>query len=73
VVLDGATGLSLDREPSERPVPRPGDLTICAHCATVLVTTAKGFRLATDADLAPLDPDLRRFFAEYQRQRPGRA
>ena len=53
--LDGATGIS--DEPN--PILTEGAITCCAYCATILVVTADGFRLATDADLADLDDDLR--------------
>jgi hypothetical protein len=57
-VLDGATGVSVD--PAE-PQPRPatGDITVCAYCHSVLVYTTDGFRVAGDADLERLEPDLR--------------
>jgi hypothetical protein len=30
--------------------PQPGDLTLCLHCATVLVRTPEAFAPATEAD-----------------------
>ena len=57
-VLDAATPATID-DPTP-PRMRPGDLTRCAFCSAVLVVTYAGFRLATDADLETLPPELRR-------------
>lgn len=63
-VLDASTGVSLN--PNEtRPVLGPNDVTCCAYCGTILVTTTIGFRLAADDDLARLHPDLRRLLYAY--------
>ena len=55
--LDAYTSISVD--PADPcPTMKPDDVTRCASCAVVLVVTTIGFRLATDDDLARLDPDL---------------
>lgn len=59
VSLSSATGLSLD-QPS---MPSDGDLTICDACHAWLafVVSPAGFRLrlATAAEIAAIEPDLR--------------
>jgi hypothetical protein len=47
------------RPPETRPHLQPGDCTVCAYCRTALVATIQGFTLATDEDLAGLDPVVR--------------
>jgi hypothetical protein len=37
--------------------PRPGNLTICDGCSTLLVFTETGFRLANDAEIAAKKAD----------------
>jgi hypothetical protein len=64
VVLNAATGVSLDPADAH-PEIKIGDVTACAECEAVLVVTTIGFRVATDADLAALDPTLRRLVTEY--------
>lgn len=65
--LDGATGVSLD--PSDRqPTLALDSVTCCAYCGTILVVTTIGFRLATDEDLADVEPKLRGLLFEYARQ-----
>jgi hypothetical protein len=63
-VLDGSTGVSLDQKDTH-PVLGLGDITCCAYCGTILVCTTLGFRMATDADLEKLDPDLRKLTYEF--------
>lgn len=60
---DAATYVNLD-------TPRPqhlelGDVGVCAYCSAVLVVVEDGFRLATEVDVAGLDPDLARLVREY--------
>ena len=63
-ILDAATGVSLDPN-DPRPQMAPGDITVCAYCGLSLVVTAlsfdhpHGFRVAADADLDRLPPELR--------------
>jgi len=66
--LDGATGLSKD--PADQARMKPGDVTVCAYCSSVLVVTADGFRLAVEADLADVDPDLRTILLTFPGLRP---
>ena len=71
--LDAATGVSLDPADT-RPELKVGSISSCAYCGSILVVTTVGFRLATDADLADLDPVLRRLVFEVAAQhRSGRA
>ena len=71
--LDAATGVSSD--PAD---PRPelaiGNVTACAYCGSILTVTTIGLRLATDADLANVDPRLKlllfEFSARFGRDRP---
>jgi hypothetical protein len=63
-VNDAATHAALERsaEPAQLAI---GDVGVCAYCSAVLVVTADGFRLATEGDVADLDPALQRFVREY--------
>lgn len=72
-LLTAATGVSLD--PADRqPRLAIGNITCCAYCGTILTVTTIGFRFATDAELADLDPALRRLVFEFAAQhRSGRA
>jgi hypothetical protein len=63
-------GFSLDPDDTQ-PKPRLDDITTCVYCRSVLVVTTVGFRLATDEDLARLDPDLRRLVFEFISQKPS--
>jgi uncharacterized Zn-finger protein len=63
-VLDAATGVTLEGG-DPRPTMAIGDVTCCAYCGTVLTLTAIGLRLASDADLANLDPTLRTLLFEF--------
>ena len=70
--LDGSTGVSLD--PKDRqPVMGIGDVTCCAYCGTLLSVTTIGFRLATDDDLASIDPALRTLLFAFSLQHGGRS
>lgn len=71
--LDAATGVSLDPD-DPRPTLQIGSITCCAYCGTILTVTTIGFRFATDAELADLDPALRRLVFEFAAQhRSGHA
>lgn len=66
-VLNAATGVSLD--PAEtHPTLTVDAVTVCAYCGTILVVTTLGFRPATDADLAPLDPRERALLFAFSRE-----
>jgi hypothetical protein len=67
--LDAATGISLS---DPRPTLKVGDITCCAYCRAILVVTTLGFRLATDEDLADVEPTLRRVLFEFSQQRAPR-
>ncbi|HET9253881.1 MAG TPA: hypothetical protein VFO16_01605 [Pseudonocardiaceae bacterium] len=51
-------------------MPRPGDIALCAGCSTFLLQTATGLAVATERDIARLDPDGRRILESWQRQFP---
>jgi hypothetical protein len=61
--LDAATSLSLDDGQWFQDMP-DGSVTGCAYCGTLLVVVGSGFRIATDADLADVDPVLRKVLLE---------
>jgi hypothetical protein len=62
---DAATTIALDG-PGARPL-AAGDVGVCAYCAAVLVVEAAGgFRLATSAEYAALDPDLQAVLRDYR-------
>jgi len=63
-VNDAATHANLER-PGAPARLELGDVGVCAYCSAVLVVTADGFRLATERDVAALDPDLQRLVREY--------
>ena len=70
--LDAATGVSLD-DTDPRPQLTIDAVTLCAYCGTILVVTTLGFRVATAADIAGLDPRLRQLlfaFPVKNRKRP---
>ena len=71
VVLNAYTSVSVDPA-YRRPTMKADDLTRCAYCSGVLVVTTIGFRVATDADLADMDPDMRRVLLEPARAQGGR-
>jgi hypothetical protein len=57
-ILDGATSVDLDGA-----MPRPGDVSICAYCASLLVYSDELHpRFPTDAELVDItaDPGVRR-------------
>jgi hypothetical protein len=57
--LDATTGVSLD-EQDQRPRMEIGDITTCAYCRAILtLSTALEFRIATETEIANLDPSLR--------------
>jgi hypothetical protein len=71
--LDAATGVSTDTG-DQAPRLVAGSITCCAYCGAILVVTTTGFRLATDADLADLEPVLRHLLFEFSAQHQrGRA
>jgi hypothetical protein len=53
------------------PQPKPGDVTFCSRCGTVLVFTRKNLRIATTEEHEALNPDLKRVMGvwELERQR----
>jgi hypothetical protein len=57
-VCDAYTAVSVD---ADDPVPsmKPGDVTLCAYCGTILMVTTIGWRPATEAEVADLSPNLR--------------
>jgi hypothetical protein len=55
---DAAVALSVN--PADpHPAMQAGAVTVCVYCGAVLVVLDESFRLATDTDVAELDPDLR--------------
>lgn len=67
-ILDASTGVSID-DADRRPQPKPGDVTACAYCGTILVYAAEGFRLATSEDIDGLPPELRLLVLEFSASR----
>lgn len=63
-VLDGATSLSLDTPGAPWTEMPEGSATLCAYCGAILIVVGKGFRVATDAEFAELEPLQRRLLAE---------
>jgi len=61
--------MSLDAT-DQQPTLSPGDVTGCAGCGTILVVTRVGFRIATDKDLATLDPMLRAVLLQFVAEHP---
>jgi hypothetical protein len=71
-VLDAATGAYLDKRPPPGNDGYMGCVTVCAYCATVLVVTPTGFRIADDADLDALDPAARAIVLKFVQEHGGR-
>jgi hypothetical protein len=61
--LKFSTALNADTSP-----PRPGDVSVCAYCATTVVYTENlRLRRSTTADLAKLSPEEVKILAEAKR------
>lgn len=64
--LDAVTSTTVGQRPKTAPVPRLGDITICAYCSAVLVVTAKAFRLATQDEVDALPELAKRIAAGWR-------
>jgi len=62
--------MSKDDASSFRDMPE-GSVTVCAYCLTVLVATGSGFRMATDEDLAEVEPTVREVLLKISAARRG--
>jgi len=63
-ICDAFQQLSLEPEPAV--MMKPGDITTCAYCGTLLMVTTIGWRPATDEEIAALPPTLRKIVTEYE-------
>lgn len=52
--LDAAA--PMDRDPTP---PRPGDLTMCLYCGSILAYSAAGIRVATQRECLDIEPETR--------------
>lgn len=66
------TEISTQHKAPGPPQPKPGDVTFCSQCGTVLVFTDDGFRIATAEEHAALSPDLHRVMEVWEQLRQKR-
>ena len=71
-IHDAVTEISTQHKAPGPPQPKPGDVTFCSQCGTVLVFTRDNFRIATAEEHAALSPDLHRVMEVWEQLRQKR-